>query len=340
MTTSKPGEGTPAARSGGGALTAGALEEGAFRVLRVLASAEGAVARSALLRDAGEPHSVLAKLERDHPTWWTSTGEKLGLSPVARALVEEERRRRTPRLDEEALVEALREAARGRPRVKRELDQVWLTLPSVARRARALVEAGEPGRHLLFLGDDDLASLALHLLGMPCTVLDLDDELVAFLSEAGVEAHVHDLREPLPRAMRGRFGAVFTDPPYAPEGFALFGSRAVEAMRVEDARFWVAFGWSRRASERGLAKQRVLTELGLVAEEVIPDFGVYDGAESLGARSALWVCRRTPQAKPLVLRGDGELYTRRKPNVGKRGNPRRHGKPDAGKRDKPHPGKT
>jgi predicted methyltransferase len=163
------------------------------------------------------------------------------------------------------------------------------------------------------LGDDDLTSVALQLLGHACVVLDIDEELVAFLVERGIDAHVHDLRAPLPRAQRGSFGAVFSDPPYAPEGFTLFGSRAAEALRPDDARYWVAFGWSRRASERGLAKQVVLGELGFVAEEVVPDFGEYEGAESLGARSALWICRRTPRTKPLRVNADGELYTRRAP---------------------------
>ncbi|MEZ4251065.1 MAG: hypothetical protein R3B99_22860 [Polyangiales bacterium] len=54
-----------------------ALEEGAF-VCRVRSPRRRGSWREALPRDCGEPHSVLAKLERDHPTWWTSTGEKLG----------------------------------------------------------------------------------------------------------------------------------------------------------------------------------------------------------------------------------------------------------------------
>lgn len=290
-----------------------AVDEGVFRVLRVLAPLDAPMARSELLRRAGEPHSVVAALEKEHPAWLARSGEKLAISDLGRALVEAELARRRPSLGLDALEAALREVTRERPRVKRELDQVHLTLASVARRATRLVEAGEPGRGLLFLGDDDLASLALRLLGHDATVLDVDDELVGFLVERGIDARTHDLREPLPRPLRGAFGAVFSDPPYAPEGFGLFGSRAVEALRSDDARYWVAFGWSRRASERGLAKQAQLTELGFVAEEVVPDFGTYEGAESLGAKSALWICRRTPKAKPLPARGEGELYTRRRP---------------------------
>lgn len=295
-----------------------ALDEGVFRVLRVLAPERVAMARSELLRRAGEPHSVVAALEKEHPALLAQTGDKLAISEDGRGVLAAELARRRPALGLEVLETALRDTTRERPRVKRELDQVHLTLASVARRATRLVEAGEPGRGLLFLGDDDLTSLALRLLGHDATVLDVDDELVDFLGARGIDARLHDLREPLPTALRGAFGAVFSDPPYAPEGFGLFGSRAVEALRVDDARYWVAFGWSRRASERGLAKQSQLTELGFVAEEVVPDFGTYEGAESLGAKSALWICRRTPKAKPLRARGEGELYTRRAPKKKRR----------------------
>lgn len=298
----------------------GALDAGVFRVLSALAEGGAPMARSALLRCAGEPHSVVAALEREHPEWLieagSRAGEKLAISAAGLEVLEAERERRRPTMGVEALAEAIASRAKGRPRVKRELDQVWLTPRSVARRALRLVEAGEPGRGLLFLGDDDLTSLALRLLGHDATVVDVDEELVAFLGAAGVDARVHDLREPLDRGLRGRFGAVLSDPPYAPEGFALFGSRAVEALAVDDARYWVAFGWSRRASERGLAKQRLLGDLGFVAEEVVPDFGEYEGAESLGARSALWICRRTPMARPLPGIGAGDLYTRRSPRRG------------------------
>jgi predicted methyltransferase len=113
--------------------------------------------------------------------------------------------------------------------------------------------------------------------------------------------------------MKGRFGAVFTDPPYAIEGFRLFVSRAVELLKP-DGRLYVCFGQSRRASERGLQKQRVLTDAGLLVEAVFQDFNEYDGAESIGSRSALWRCRVTPETRPLV-RGEaqGPLYTSRPP---------------------------
>src|SRR5690606_11658352 len=114
-------------------------------------------------------------------------------------------------------------------------------------------------------------------------------------------------------ALRGRFGAVFTDPPYAIEGFRLFLTRATELLR-EDGRLVVSFGQSRRSVERGLEKQRVLVEMGYFIEEVRPDLVRYEGADAIGASGSLYLCRRTPMTRPSPeARVEGDLYTKRTP---------------------------
>jgi len=194
-------------------------------------------------------------------------------------------------------------AARGAP--KRELDQVYVTTDTAVRRAQVLLEAGEHQRGLVFLGDDDLTSAAVQLAGAgrKVTVLDSDSDVLAVLRRHADargwehETIQHDLREPMPRALKGRFGAVFTE------------------MLKPDGRLYVCFGQSRRASERGLQKQRVLADAGLLVEAVFEDFNEYVGAEAIGSRSALWRCRVTPETRPLV-RGEveGPLYTSRRPS--------------------------
>ena len=287
------------------------MHEGAYRVLRSLQA--GALARSALIRASGEGHAVIADLEKRKPKWFTSTGSTVELSEKGNTAYARELEGRTPVVSDDDLIAWLAEVSKKRPDVKRELDQVLATLRTVAKRARRLIETGETQRGVLFVGDDDLTSVALrhHLDAMgqerAIHALDVDAELVAFLKEHGVESWEHDVREPVDS--KRRFGCVFTDPPYAPAGFRLFVSRAVPLLK-DDGRLWACFGHSRRSGERGLQKQRVLTEAGLLIEEVVPDFNVYDGAESIGSRSALWICARTPQTRALEIDPDAELYTR------------------------------
>jgi hypothetical protein len=298
--------------------------EGAFRILRALGDGRPRSVDE-LVRDAGEATSVVLDTLRRYPKWFEEEDGKVRCTqPGFAAFGREAAARAWPSsvgapawLPEYQLIAG----ERGEP--KRELDQVYVTPDTAVRRAELLLAAGEHQRGLMFLGDDDLTSAAVQLAGAgrKISVLDTDEDVLAILQrhaeQRGWEhdrVH-HDLRSPIPRGLRGRFGAVFTDPPYAIEGFSLFISRAIEMLK-SDGRLYVCFGQSRRASERGLQKQRALSDAGLLIEAVFEDFNEYHGAEAIGSRSALWRCRVTPETKPLI-RGavDGPLYTRRPPNA-------------------------
>ncbi|HSN83873.1 MAG TPA: bis-aminopropyl spermidine synthase family protein [Polyangiales bacterium] len=299
------------------------MYEGAFRILRALGDGRSR-SQDEVVRAAGEASSVVREVMARYPQWFEDQDGEVrcserGLAALARELVARGRngdhgadlapdwRVRYERMASERSVP------------KRALDQVYVTTDTAVRRATLLLGAGEHQRGLAFLGDDDLTSAAVQLAGAQrkITVLDTDAEILGILarhaSALGWEHDLieHDLRYPVPRKMKGRFGAVFTDPPYALEGFGLFVSRAVDLLKP-DGRLYVCFGQSRRASERGLQKQRVLCEAGFLIEAVFEDFNEYHGAESIGSRSALWRCRVTPETRPLV-RGEveGPLYTSR-----------------------------
>jgi hypothetical protein len=295
--------------------------EGAFRILRALGDGRS-LAQDEIVHAAGEASSVVREVIERYPKWFEDDERRFrcserGLAALARELV--------ARSAGEAGAESWRAAyeamAAERPTPKRALDQVYVTTDTAVRRAELLLEAGEHQRGLVFLGDDDLTSAAVQLAGAgrKVTAVDTDEEMLRILSrhaeERGWEQDTvhHDLRQPTPKSMLGRYGAVFTDPPYAIEGFRLFVSRAAEMLKP-DGRLYICFGQSRRASERGLQKQRVLGEAGFLVEAVFEDFNHYQGAEAIGSRSALWRCRVTPETKPLV-RGEveGPLYTSRPP---------------------------
>ena len=310
------------------------MHEGAFRVLRTLADRQRR-RRPELARDSGEAESVLRELLTRYPKWFDEQPDGVRATDVGLAAVATELAARHPATGESdraassgatdaARVAAFAALAEGRAPLRPELDQVWATPPSVLARAQHLIEAGEVQRGLVLLGDDDLTSLALGQLGASrgVHVLDVDDALLGFLRERAeregyaLETTHLDARDPLPAGLRGRFGAVFTDPPYADEGFALFLSRVIELTRP-DARLYVCFGASRRAPERALSKQRLIAEAGLVIEALLPDFHTYDGAESIGSRSSLYVLSKTPGTRSLVGTEPvtGPLYTRRSPNL-------------------------
>lgn len=289
----------------------------------ILRAAAGAHSQSipALVRRSGQAVTVVQAILAQYPKWFTNENERYRLTTEGyRALGIELGERQTVEITDN-LYQDFITLTRSQGRVKREIDQVRATVDTALRRARILIQSGAVQSGLLLLGDADLTSVALGLLGIKRSVhiIDIDPDVLRTAEECarqtGLEVRLfqHDLREPLPSKYGTRFGAVFSDPPYAPEGFALFVERALYALRPE-GRLWCCYGWSERSRERGLEKQTILTAEGVILDEIHPRFNRYDGALSIGATSHLFIGRKTrPSSKQSQVSSDVDLYTRRSP---------------------------
>jgi predicted methyltransferase len=122
----------------------------------------------------------------------------------------------------------------------------------------------------------------------------------------------HDLRGPLPPALRRGFDTVVTDPPYTTAAARLFLSRAAEALHGPGATVFLSFG-SRRPGV-SFALQRAITESGFVIRGLVRDFNDYVGAGVLGGTSHLYHLTATNELRPLVTgRFDGPIYTADRP---------------------------
>ncbi|KKR10777.1 MAG: hypothetical protein UT38_C0007G0032 [Microgenomates group bacterium GW2011_GWA2_39_19] len=209
----------------------------------------------------------------------------------------------------------------NRPEPKREYDQFMATLETTAKRV-ALMNFFEDIRdkRLLFLGDDDLMLAAVNVVGEPILVqaLDIDKRQLETIKAVGKDfgktifADLYDARNDLPARYKGRFDVVFTDPPYTTEGVRLFLSRAIDALdkQNEAARIYFCFGNSDRAKERFLPIYQAIVDSGLMLRWVFDKFNRYEGAESIGSTSTLFVCDITPKTKPLVKGGTrDDIYT-------------------------------
>ena len=190
-------------------------------------------------------------------------------------------------------------------------------------RARPARRGALAGRRILLLGDDDLTSIALGRFVREfgasesiaeLAVVDLDERLLEFigteLGDAGFPVRLvqHDLREPLPPALRRHFDTVVTDPPYTPAGATLFLSRAVEALANEGSNVFLSFG-SRRPGAQFDVQQAIAT-LGLEIRALTRDFNDYVGAGVLGGTSHLYHLAATAATQPIVGgRYDEPIYT-------------------------------
>jgi len=204
-----------------------------------------------------------------------------------------------------------------RPKAKRKLDQFGATEETLVARVNFLASRGFlTNSKILFLGDYDLTSLASlpKAKNTEIWVLDLDGDVLEVIKRESKEAIriiKHNLRSPTPYRLITSFDAIFTDPPYTPEGVSLFLSRSLEALsKGERGRILFCYGTSEKAPERVLAVQERILAHGVVIEELLPNFNEYIAAKTIGDRSDLYLLRPTPKTHPLI-RGEyrGKLYT-------------------------------
>ncbi|GAA3436203.1 bis-aminopropyl spermidine synthase family protein [Kutzneria kofuensis] len=192
------------------------------------------------------------------------------------------------------------------------LDHVQATPETVARRAKWLNEQYElSGNTLLCLGDHDLTSLAVAAVNpdVEVIVVDLDDRVLAHIDTRARERGLNirclhaDLRFGLPPTVMESSDLVFSDPPYTPEGMALFAGRGVEALRdTGSGRLLLAYGFSDRTPALGQKVQQELLGIGLVFEAILPGFHRFDGAQAIGSAADLYVCQATSRGRKAAQR--------------------------------------
>jgi predicted methyltransferase len=223
------------------------------------------------------------------------------------------------------LLGLLRKHFGDNPRVDVTLDQSHCTPETNLRRVALMHEQGAlAGKHVLVLGDDDSVSAAVALLGKVAgkdgrlarrvVALDTDERILRHLRDIAVQEGViiglvkHDVRKPLPEDLRGEFDTVTTDPPYTLPGLLLFLSRAVDALYPEGGRIYLHFG--HRPPEEQVEVQRAIASMGLVIEQMVPNFNEYVGAGVLAGVSDLYVLSAAPASEPLISGDFNEpLYT-------------------------------
>jgi hypothetical protein len=212
-----------------------------------------------------------------------------------------------PAAEELALAEGMARLAAGLPPSRWRLDHVPATPDTMAKRALYL--AGEyelGGASVLCLGDHDLTSLAIGSIapGADLTVVDIDEPILDHVTDSAARlgfpltAAWADLRLALPPSLVGTADLVFTDPPYTIDGIRLFLVRALEALRpTGHERLAFCFGTGERHLIKALEVQALLGDLRLALEAMLPGFNHYAGAEAIGSRSDLYICRPTKGAK-------------------------------------------
>ncbi|HPA47479.1 MAG TPA: bis-aminopropyl spermidine synthase family protein [bacterium] len=206
----------------------------------------------------------------------------------------------------DSILERFREFCSGRPECDVRLDQSHGTPESGIRRALLAIEKGLIlGRHVAFLGDDDLVSVAVALVVQAIgqsthqtrlLVLDIDERFIEFIRECAsrvgteMELHVYDARNPLPQAVVGSCQTVFTDPPYTVNGITLFCHRAAQLSAREGGDLMLSY--ADPAPDDLLQIEGNLNRQGWITADLRPGFNRYEGSSIHAHQSNLRHVRR------------------------------------------------
>ncbi|BET96654.1 adenosylmethionine decarboxylase [Xenorhabdus taiwanensis] len=199
----------------------------------------------------------------------------------------------------------------SRPKINVLLDQAHATLETSIRRVMLLLNNPRVFKqNILFLGDDDLTSLALMMafkkLGHDCSenifVKDIDQDLLIFIRDVAeqnnfvINTEYLDLK--LSNIYTKDFDIVLTDPPYTLSGLKLFLSRAISFTKNDNSEILLSFGQKKPMEKQEV--QRLFDNQNLLIRHIYPQFNKYHGGSIISNVSDLYVLSVTPQTYPTI----------------------------------------
>ena len=189
----------------------------------------------------------------------------------------------------EDIVEVYLNAIAGRPKPLQEYDQGFVTYDSALARVAFMDQNGDiRGRRILLIGDDDLLSVAIGLLGgaKRITVIEIDERLTNYISRIAkdhgfdVEILTRDISEPLPEDMLNSFDTFHTDPPEPLEAIKLFVGRGIAALTKNRGAGYISLSLIDSSLYKWREVQKILlSEFRVVITDIIRDFNIYQNWE-------------------------------------------------------------
>ncbi|MFH1295397.1 MAG: bis-aminopropyl spermidine synthase family protein, partial [bacterium] len=208
---------------------------------------------------------------------------------------------------------------------KRQYDQFFASVRTSVAKALVVRDKGllTDKAKIALLGDDDLVSLVLALINpkLELTVLEIDQTILETIKKGmtllgikNIRLIPYDARTSPEKHFINQFDVVLTDPPYTKSGFSLFLKRAVElagydARNQQGKYIFIHYGASFKSPEKFLKVQEVIARFGLMQEDTVANFARYQGAESIGNASTLYILQTTAHTNPQAVISPQVIYT-------------------------------
>lgn len=209
---------------------------------------------------------------------------------------------------------------------KRQYDQFFATPQGTAKKVSILNKKGQiSNKKILIIGDDDLVSIAIALFSTDytsITVLDVDKDILNTVNLIAKDLNLpnittikYDLRNPIPSTLKDIFDVVITDPPYTASGIKLFLNKGLKLLNVDNTKplvgkyIFLYFGASIKEMQKFIKIQQIIDGYNLVIEEKLSNYISYNGAESIGSSSSLYVLKTTQNTNSLPDSSLENIYT-------------------------------
>ena len=172
----------------------------------------------------------------------------------------------------------------GRPLETAEFDQGVVPPENSIKRAEFVYERGDLERKkLLFLGDDDLTSIAMALTKLPdeVHVIEIDQRIVDYINTVSKEknlnvmAHLYNAVNPLPDELKNKFDTFLTDPVETVKGMRVFISRCLLSLKGEGSAGYFGLSHYESSLKKWLEVEKDLMEMNLAITDVLRDFNKY-----------------------------------------------------------------
>ncbi len=188
------------------------------------------------------------------------------------------------------LLEKFKELTKDRPLPTSDFDQGFIRPEDTLRRVAFIYERGDlEDSEIFILGDDDLISLAMALVGIPkrIVVVEIDERINKFIKEKTkkigfdrIEVYNYNVIEALPESLKKSFDVFVTDPVETEKGIKLFILRCIESLKGPGSAGYMGFTHREASLKKWYSFEKFMIDSGFVITDILRDFTTYPEKEN------------------------------------------------------------
>lgn len=188
------------------------------------------------------------------------------------------------------ILDDFKRLTRERPLPTSDYDQGFIRPEDTLKRAAFIYERGDlEDCEIFILGDDDLLSIALALIGLPkrIVVVEIDQRINDFIAKKtteigynNIEIHNYNVIDSLPEVFLKKFDIFVTDPVETQKGLKLFVSRCISTLKGIGSTGYIGFTHREASLQKWWDFQRFMLDSGFVITDILRDFTTYPEKEN------------------------------------------------------------